>query len=242
MKRALLLFSLMVACNADQTSAQPTPPLVLDAGNPAPAAPRRMAFHRSPFGDALQADNLMIDGDFELTGRTDQAPWITFDPTQGQVTLDYDTGGHCRSGIRCAVLAAPDVLVGYMGSPMLTNIHVRAYAKVSTGKCSDVDIFAIDLEDNTTGKSVTAPSKTPGPDGWCVYDGDVDDDPLQQPALYVQPAAKASVTLDDVTALPIGEAPVHGITPPPSEMDVATKARMKTTIAWLRAHRKYGRP
>ena len=241
MKRALFSLLVLAACNSEQTVTPPDPPLTLDAGNPAPAGPRRMAFHRNPLGDVLQADNLMVDGDFELTGRNDQAPWIAFDPNQGQVTLTYDTGGHCRSGVRCAVIAPPQILVGYMGSPLLGSMHVRAYAKLTSGSCPDLAILAFDFSNDTTGKGVSATSKTPGADGWCVYESDVDNLALEQPGLYVQPT-KTTAILDDVTVLPQGEAPVHGITPPPATIDAETQARVKSVIAWVRAHRKYGRP
>ena len=67
----------------------------------------------------------MVDGDFELTGRSDQAPWIVYN--QGQQTLNYDTGGRCRSGVRCAVIGKGDGLIGYLASPVTGNIQVRVY-------------------------------------------------------------------------------------------------------------------
>ena len=101
---------------ARATCSRPIPPVVPDAGCPRPPCPTRTVGHRSPFGDVFQADNLMVDGDFELTGRNDQAPWIVFDEL-GQQTLNYETGGHCRSGVRCAIIAPGERLVGYMASP-----------------------------------------------------------------------------------------------------------------------------
>ena len=242
MKRVVCFLALAAAaCDSGPTGTQPQPPLTLEAGAPAPASPRRMVFHRNPFGDALQADNLMVDGDFELTGRTDQAPWFVYDPNQGQQTLNYDTGGHCRSGVRCGVLTAPQVMIGYMASPKLLDMNVRAYAKPSTGKCADVSILEFDFATGLAGKSTSPVDKSPGPDGWCVYEAVYPNLALEQPALYIELASsKMTATLDEVSVLPVGEAPVHGIVAPPKEVDDATKARVAAVAAWMRAHRRYG--
>lgn len=243
MKRAILLLLFAAACADDKTGTQPSPPITVDASTPPPASGRRTVGHRNPFGDAFQADNLMVDGDFELTGRSDQAPWITFDPNQGQTTLNYDTGGRCRSGIRCATLAQPDVMIGYMASPLEGKMEVKLYAKVSSQRCADLQILAIDLETNAEDKSVNATSQAPAEDGWCVYAGEVDNLAFQQPVLYVSLGTKqdVTVTIDQVSVLPMGEASVHGALPPVTPVDAATQARVAKVAAWLRQHRKFGR-
>ena len=213
----------------------------VDASTPPPAAGRRTVGHRNPFGDAFQSDNLMVDGDFELTGRTDQAPWTSYDPNQGPTTLNYDTGGHCRSGIRCATLAQPNVLVGYMASPLEGKMEVKLYAKVSSQKCADLQVFAVDFETGLEDKSVNPTSQAPAEDGWCLYAGEVDNLAFQQPVLYVSLGAEVTVTIDQVSVLPMGEASVHGALPPVTPVDAATEARIAKVAAWLRQHRKYGR-
>ena len=242
MRRVVLAFAFaLAACDSDLTGSQPSPPFGLEAGSPAPAAPRRLVFHRNPLGDALQADNLMVDGDFELTGRSDQAPWLAFDPKQGQITLNYDTGGHCRSGVRCADFNGTDVLVGMMGTPMLTNVVVRAYAKPSSGKCVELRILPIDLSSNAVGGAIAATNPAPAADGWCFYEGQASNLPLAQPALYLEiTSSTTTVTVDEVSVLPVGETPVHGIAQPHPEIDAPTRARIATAVAWVRAHRKYG--
>jgi hypothetical protein len=242
--RAILVVGALVAgCNGDKTGTQPNPPITFDGAAPAPAAPRRTVFHRNPFGDAFQADNLMVDGDFELTGRYDQAPWYAINANQySQDTLNYGTGGQCRSGIRCGALANPDVLLGYMASPLLENMVVRAYAKVSDDVCDEVKFLTIDVMTGITDKYVDPVSKTPAADGWCVYESQTDNQALQQPALYVTMSTqkKSTAFVDEVSVLPVSEAPVHGITQPPTPVDAATKARVSRVAAWLRAHRRYG--
>lgn len=231
----------LVACDSDKSGTQPTPPLSSEAGVPPPASASRTVGHRNPFGDALQADNLMVDGDFELTGRSDQAPWIVFN--QQQQTLDYDTGGRCRSGVRCAVIGPVDALVGYMASPAVSDIEIRAYAKPDDDRCADVQVFAFDVASNNTTGSAQPATSAPDKDGWCMYVGNSPALAFEQPALYIQIAGTAkakSVRIDQVSVLPVGEAPFHGAKiplVPPTATDVA---RMNTTAAWLRAHRKYG--
>jgi len=243
MRRALLLLPLaLAACADDKTGSQPSPPITVDASAPPPAGPRRTVGHRNPLGDAFQSDNLVLDGDFELTGRSDQAPWITFDPSQGQVTLNYDTGGHCRSGIRCATLAQPDALVGYFASPLTGKIDIKLYAKPSTQHCADLQVVAIDLMTNAEDAELLATSQAPAEDGWCLYAGEADNLAYEEPAIYVALGSNKTLTatIDEVSALPVGEAPVHGAFPPLVPIDAATKARIDVASAWIRGHRKYG--
>ncbi len=237
---ALLL--LCVACGKDQTTQPPDPPVVPEAGVPAPAAPTRTIGHRSPFGDAFQSNNLMVDGDFELTGRTDQAPWIVF--TNSQQTLNYETGGRCRSGVRCAVIAPGDSLVGYMASPAAEDAQIRAYIKPDSGHCADVQVFQVDLATNQTNGSALSTTQEPADDGWCFFTGKVPALTYAQPALYMQFGTKATsktAIVDQVSVLPMSVVPVHGITPPyvPPTPDVV--AHIQLAGDWLRSHRKFGR-
>jgi hypothetical protein len=67
---------------------------------------------RNPFG--VPAHNLMADGDFELStsgGDGGQYGWRSFGNT-GQSSLLTETGGLCRTGLRCGVLEPGSVLLG----------------------------------------------------------------------------------------------------------------------------------
>ena len=237
---ALLL--LCVACGKDQGTQPPDAPVVPEAGVPAPAAPTRTIGHRSPFGDAFQANNLMVDGDFELTGRTDQAPWIVF--TNSQQALDYETGGHCRSGIRCAIIVPGAALIGYMATPAVEDAEIRAYVKPDSGKCSDAQIFEFDLVTNNTAGSAQATTSQPADDGWCFFTGKAPNLAYEQPALYIQLASNAkskTLIVDQVSVLPLSVAPVHGITMPFVPPSPEIRARIENASNYLRTHRKYGR-
>lgn len=184
----------------------------------------------------------MVDGDFELTGRNDQAPWIVF--TNSQQNLNYETGGHCRSGIRCAIIVPGDALVGYLASPPVEDFEIRAYVKPDNGHCADAELFAFNLADNSIYGSATSTTPSPGDDGWCFFDGKVSALVYEQPALFIQFAQNAkakSVVIDQVSALPASKVPVHGITPPPVVPSAATRVRVANVAAYLRTHRKYGR-
>ena len=232
----------LAACSTDQTQAPPTPALTTEAGVPAPASPTRTVGHRSPFGDAFQADNLMVDGDFELTGRNDQAPWIVFN--NGQQTLSYDTGGHCRSGIRCASIGQGDALIGFMASPMNEDFVIRLYARPDGGHCHDAQVFVFELASNVISASATPTTTTLDADGWCFYVGQAHAVSYASPTIYIQLAqtTKAkTLVVDQVSVLPASKVPVHGIIPPPQQPSAETQKRIETISAWIRTHRKYGR-
>jgi len=242
MKRILILSLALVACGKNETQPQPDAAVLPDAAIPTPASPTRTVGHRSPFGDAFQSNNLMVDGDFELTGRTDQAPWIVF--TTSQQTLNYETGGHCRSGVRCAIIVPNDALVGYMTSPPSEDFEVRAYLKPDTGHCADAQVYVFDVASNAISASATSTTQTPGDDGWCFFDGKGNALVYQQPALYIQigPNTKAkTLIVDQVSVLPVSQVPVHGIVPPPQQPSADLQKRVADVATYLRAHRKYGR-
>jgi hypothetical protein len=241
MKRAICMFFL-TACQSDQQVQPPTPPVTTEAGVPAPASPTRTVGHRSPFGDAFQSDNMMVDGDFEITGRGDQAPWQVF--TTSQQTLNYETGGHCRSGVRCAIIVPSDALVGYMTSPSNESFEIRAYAKPDGGHCADAQVYSFDVVNNNINGSASPTTQLPDADGWCFYDGIAPPITFFQPALYIQITANSkskTLIVDQVSVLPVSKVPVHGITPPPQTPSAELQKRVATLAAYLRAHRKYGR-
>ncbi len=241
MKLLVSLLLVVVACNNDQQGTQPAPPLTTEAGVPALVPVGRTVGHRNPFGDALQSDNMMVDGDFELTGRTDQAPWVVFNQTQQ--TLNYDTGGRCRSGIRCAVIGKGDQLVGFLTSPALANFVVRVYVKPENSSCHEASVIVVDLATNNTGGSAQPVSPTPDADGWCLFQGSSSSIAYGEPAVFVSLATSAqgaTLHVDQASVLIDGEAPIHGITAM-TRAPADVIARANVAANWIRAHRKFGR-
>ncbi len=239
---APLVCGSLLGCSNDQPSTQPTPPLVVEAGV-TPASPPRTVGHRNPFGDVLQVDNLMADGDFELTGRSDQAPWTAFDGN-GQKTLNYDTGGRCRSGVRCAVIQFGDSLVGYMASPPQSDFVVRAYVKPDTANCADTRVLTIDMTQQGANSTIEVTSQGPDVNGWCEFMGKASNLAFLQPVIYVEIATNRSkqITIDQVSVLPVGESPIHPITIPQTPPPAETLKRVAFITDWIRKHRIVGRP
>jgi hypothetical protein len=236
------LFAL--GCTSDEKASPPAPALTTEAGVPAPASPTRTVGHRNPFGDAFQSDNLMVDGDFELTGRTDgiQEPWFVY--TTSPQTLNFDTGGHCRSGIRCAVIVPNDILIGQMASPASENFVIRAYVKPESGHCADAQVFVFDVITSALSASALSTTQLPGDDGWCFFEGQSPALVYQQPALYIQitPNGKSkTLVVDQVSVLPASKVPVHGIMMPPTQPSAELRKRIESVSTWIRTHRKYGR-
>jgi len=240
----IVLGALAIACSTSQSPSEPLPPVIAEAGAPGPAAaPTRAAFHRNPFGDVLQSDNLFVDGDFEITGRTDQAPWIVIS-NQAQGTLDYDTGGRCRSGVRCALIDTTDALVGNIASPSVDDIEINLYVQPTTQRCADASVIALDIGTGDGSGTLQSITTAPDADGWCHFAGKVTNMAYEEPAVYVTIADNAqskTLHVDQASALPASETPVHGALPPLVPLSAAETARAKFIAAWLRAHRKFGR-
>jgi hypothetical protein len=242
--RTLLVAVMLTACDSNPATPQPTPPLTTDAAVPPLASPTRTVGYRNPFGNVLQPGNLMVDGDFELTGRTDQGPWIAFNEMQGaQDTLNYDTGGRCRSGVRCGLLSKGDDFIGYLSSPLLGNFNVRVYIMPEGTNCADATVVTFDIATNDTGSAVPAMTPAPAADGWCVFQGMAQNLAYEQPALLVLLASNAMGTtlhVDEATVLPMNVVPINGITAMTRASDDVI-ARANVISSWIRAHRNFGR-
>jgi hypothetical protein len=66
----------------------------------------------------------------------------------------------------------------------------------------------------------------------------------EQPAVYITLADGAKSTtlhVDQASALPASEVPVHGILPSPTPPNAIDLARANAAAAWIRSHRKFGR-
>jgi hypothetical protein len=219
------------------------PPKGADAGDAAvtvdAAAPIRTIETRNPFGDTANPSNLMVDGDFELTGRTDQMPWITF-TTAGQSTLDYATGGKCKSGVRCASIAAGTELVGYFSSPKNGSMNATLWVRPDSGNCTDVQVDALDLDNQqsqpTAQLTVSSQDATTG---WCLFAGSIPNMAEQQPVLYVSVAdsMKGVALVDDGVVLPADS--TSSFTRALVTLTPQKRERVRFIGAWVRAHRKF---
>ena len=226
--------------------AGPGGPTVAEPGAPIV----RTVVQRSPFGNLSIPDNLVLDGDFEFTGRSGQMPWLVFG-NSGQGTLAFATGGACRSGIRCAAVPAGSEMIGWMASPKSGGMNVSLWVKPPSGKCDDLRVSITDMAGSIGGDIVRSETLRAGTDGWCRFNGDAGNYAGQQPVVYIATAnnrVQGPILVDDVVArtLPstlkknLAAAPSPGSRPSP--LDTETLARVRFIGEWLRAHRIFGMP
>ena len=189
MKRALVLISIcgvasLAACEyGDVGPPNPVPTGAIEigtggggsggqggsAGGPAVAPVVRTVERRNPLGDLL--GNLLVDGDFEyaalIEGATPQAGWYAFG-NSGRRHVRTETGGICRTGLRCGVLERNVFLYGRGTAANGTGMVASVSAKPPGDDCSVIQAALVRCG---SGGSVGSLDPTGGPDkhGWCTY-------------------------------------------------------------------------
>ena len=239
----MLLVGALTLAACDEGTIPYFPPKTNDAGttstSTADASVVRTVEVRNPFGDTSSPNNLMIDGDFELTGRTEQMPWVTF-TTSGQSTLNYATGGKCKSGVRCASIASGTELVGYFASPKIGSMNASLWARPDSGDCKDVQVVALDLDNqsSTPAAQLTVASQDPQ-SGWCNFAGSIPSMAEQQPVLYVSvtDTMKGVALVDDGVILPADT--TNSITRSQVTLSAHARERVRFIGDWVRAHRRF---
>ena len=254
----LLTIATLTACGEIVPQSQGTgsppadvPPVTLDAGvvddaGPDAAPPKRVVESRNPFGN-LDATNLMLDGDFEFSGRQGQMPWLSF--ATAQATLDFETGGLCASGVRCARLQKGSVLFGWMTSPKAgTSIDVTLKArtlvgtpKTQTGSCPEprLNVYVIDIENPDAIERIKIERDVAPINGFCTYHSVVGGLPYASPGVYVESQsldAKDVLLLDQVMAVPAAPNAAHSRSGEP--ITAESKAQVARVSDWVRRHRK----
>lgn len=185
----------------------------------------RTVFQRNPFG--AQVGNLLADGDFELSfGFAGQQGWTSFG-NQGQERLIAETGGLCRSGLRCARVA-PGLVMFARGTtaPDGADMQATLWAKpATTPDCTGISAYAI-LCDSFAQNEKLIRSETPDADGWCTYSVLVKGGPVAT-CLYVENQSDQEMIFDDASlvALP-PDAPSRRIAVPIEPAPPETRARM----------------
>ena len=229
----------------------PVAPTDSGAGDAGPVTPpKRTAFAGNPYG-SLDPANLVLDGDFEFSGRQGQMPWLSFNGGQG--TLDYETGGLCFSGVRCAKLSRGDALFGWMVSPKAgVRIEITLQMRVLVGSpksgtenqpCPEpaVNVFLIDINDQNSIERIQVDGSIPPVNGFCTYRSVVGAIPNASPGIYVEADAtgpKDVVLMDLVVAKPIVAGTLRSVVRE-APITATSKARVATMVDWVRKHRKY---
>lgn len=160
---------------------------IVDAGVDAPeedAGPIvRRVEERNPFGGP--PNNLLADGDFELSVSSStfgQYGWIAFSSGFAQLVMLAETGGICRSGLRCARMKKGQLLYGQGTAAADESAHAaKIFLKPvdaltpseppATYECKDLGEVQVFECSTGTILSVLKPDEAPGSDGWCAFTG-----------------------------------------------------------------------
>lgn len=215
------LFGALTGCAADEQLA-PLGAGAADAGpadasaDAAPLPPpvdaglvKRTVMMRNPVGGP--AGNHLIDGDFEFstTPYGGQLGWRGFSGDGSQeIVVATETGGLCRSGLRCAVMK-PSMLFLLRGTSAKGKGNViSGWAKPAEGSsCSVVRPVLIDCDTFVVLKQV--PGKKDGDEGWCHYTSAIGERDTAT-CLYIDSAVKKdTVALVDAFVLGPDDGTVH---------------------------------
>lgn len=220
---------------------------VVEAGPDAPLPPPveagtrlRTVERRNPFGRAGFGNNLLVDGDFELTAGGGQYGWRAL-TSSGEASLSRETGGLCRSGVVCGVLEADVSLVAFGAAPRDQTMQASLWAKPSGGDCYSVGVALIDCSSTwqLSLAQVAPVALEPDDGGWCHYLGLAP--PMQsQPCLYVTALAEAGRVLVDEAYLASADgagSPRVAATVP----EAALAGRIARDVDWLIRNRRFGR-
>ncbi len=143
-----------------------------DAPPSADAGPiRRTILTRSPYGNLEHTDNLLIDGDMEMSAGGGQSPWVAIG-NAGQLSLEVGTGGRCRSGLRCLVMDQwVQTLLGYGVAADDQPLEFWLWAKVPGNDCGIVTVYLFPRMTMyiTMFHEVMPETPQPNGDGWCRF-------------------------------------------------------------------------
>ncbi|MFO0673221.1 MAG: hypothetical protein U0235_26995 [Polyangiaceae bacterium] len=237
----------LVACSSRGEPSAPVtePPAAAPVATVTPVAvsPKRTVEVRNPFGNTETASNLMADGDFELTGRFDQQPWLAFG-NSGQSVLNFETGGKCRSGVRCLVLKPGDAVLGWFATPKEGKVSISFWARPIGGTCKDLTVQVMDIDEalGTGNTTVDVPAPKAESDGQCHFTSTVSSYAGGAPALWLHVQDSSKVTgmiVDDVVALPVAPNAAQLMSFQPAVRAVP-QPRLLSAAAWWRTHRRFG--
>lgn len=214
------------------------PDAAVDAPAPDAGQPVRRLLTRSPWGRVSVPQNLLLDGDFELSGAEGQFGWLSF--SRGGAGLRHETGGLCRSGVSCGVLQRGQVMLGYAVAAPEAPMELRVWLHPASGGCDDVGVYVIGCVSERTPilGQARASQSAPDADGWCELSG-VTPVVREQPCVYLDNESTGIVRVDDVTLLPLAGQAKLAQRPAPS---VAVVKRATEAAAAARAGRQYGLP
>jgi len=173
------------------------------ASKPETGPRKREVLYRSPFGNLNATGNLLFDGDFEWSGGGSGA-WVGASATEGQVEVPLETGGLCRSGLRCAALDKSFDLLGYGTRASHAAVDISFWAHVPDTACSVVSGYVISIMTYAILLTVKPEADAPGAGGWCRYHAVLPQKLQEGIGLYLSAEkldAGKRVLIDDVVAV-----------------------------------------
>ncbi len=218
----------------------------------APLGPRvRDVFMRNPMGSP--PENLFVDGDFELSIVPEEATggqygWLTFSAGGSPKTLVGETGGICRSGLRCARVDAGRLLFGRGAAAandaeMQVSIWVKALeAPPNPEDPCDLGLFLMVACDTFEQLRTLGPADAPDAQGWCELSAEMDG---QKQSVCLYSDLLVDILVDNATLLPTPQGQVNPLPAPMRAEAVQTPAqhaRMSNLREVLRRRTLFGRP
>jgi hypothetical protein len=165
---------------------------------------KRTVEQRHPLGNVQAAENLLWDGDFELSSPfADQYPWFQ-GPPFGFGGLDVRLGAACRSGLKCLSLkkkkAALAMGVGSTAPALSASVHVKLLGE--TKLCAEVTAALTTLSPGSPDPDVGLAMEAEVPDasGTCHYAATVGGR-ADKVWLYVENDTDGDVLVDDAVVL-----------------------------------------
>lgn len=214
-----------------------------EGGAPTEVPRVREVFIRSPLGSPIE--NLFADGDFELsivpedlTGG--QYGWIALRMSGASETIVGETGGLCRSGLRCGRLDADRILFGRgtssaTGSAHSMSIWIKPLQPRAESPCELGSFYAIACETFDVLRSLKD-AEQPDENGWCQLSASV---PATDGAVCLYGELTADALVDNATLLP-EERPRALPLPSPIELPTDRSARMAQIREILKAKTPFG--
>jgi hypothetical protein len=189
----------------------------------------REVFYRNTVG--VPFDNLLADGDLELSivPSDGQYGWLAFSGGGSPVVLNAETGGLCKSGLRCGRVpgesilfvrgtAAPDM------SPHRGSVWMKPIAAGpepgSEHPCALADVRVVTCDNFVFGDKLEA-AAAPAADGWCEIAGPID--PSTRAICFYIEIDQWDVLVDAATLLP-AEPSAKRSPPPPLRPDQLARA------------------
>ena len=209
----------------------------------APAVIRTVSL-RSPWGGPAQ--NLLVDGDFEMTitiqGGETPSGWIALGAAGQPRYLRGETGGLCKSGLRCGVLEPGVLLYGRGTAAAGVAMTASLMAKPPAGMtCDVIKPTMVGCEEVMFPVKLKAVAKTPAADGWCTYQVSVPKTDRKQCMLIESDLKSGDLALVDAAAL-LANPQMKSLGSPSEPVSPERAARYQLVAKRVRDLTPFGRP